>query len=446
MRFFCHSEHGGLLWLARRLQADGHDVRLWVQHGQAGQGLVPGAPGPYPADEEVVVVDGPPSRAAALRRPGQRVIGNNALGAEVAYDPAAALRRLRVAGLRLADPRVFHDVRAAKAFLATHPGRWVVEAAEAGFTADGDHDAVRRWLGWAGTGLRDGFTLRRYVPGHAVGVAGWFNGERWVPPFVAVLTDPRAQTGDLGPVTGTEATCVWALEGEQPALARATLLHFTAALRAAHYVGALTLRAVVDGDGAGALTALGFVDRLPGDAFMGWALLLAGDLGTQLAAFARGSLRRWDARTHVRALTLRVTTPPYPVEPPDARAVAGLPLDPHLLDDPRAVFVQDVRADRAGEPVLAGVDGHACTVGHTALDWWALRDGALGKAKKLAIPDKQYRTDPVLHAEAAWSALREVRDRRATAPPLRAPTGFPARPSRDGDADASEPPPAPSVT
>ena len=89
-RFFFYSGEGEALFLAHRLQEDGHDVTFWVQNPECrklrlGEGVVPLAASPEPKKGAVVIFDqtGKGKAGADFRRRGFKVIGGNP------FDPLA---------------------------------------------------------------------------------------------------------------------------------------------------------------------------------------------------------------------------------------------------------------------------------------------------------------------------------------------------------------------
>jgi phosphoribosylamine-glycine ligase len=194
---------------------------------------------------------------------------------------------------------------------------------------------------------------------------------------------------------------VW--PGDRPPLAQQTVRKLEGVLRAARYVGPIDLNAIITDDGTP--HGLEWSARLGFDASQAYSMLVEGDYGDQLARFAAGTLQRWDVREDQYAMTLRVTTPPYPTEPSGpAKQMAGIPLDPMVLSNSYRIFPCDVRKDRTG-PCLAGWSGYVCAVGELAGSLARCRKAVLGLAKALDIPEKQYRIDPVHRAEDAFASL-----------------------------------------
>jgi hypothetical protein len=362
-RFFLHSHDGVILFLARRLQAEGHEVTLHVEgNDTVGRGLVP---------------------RGTLPSRGSIVLGT------AAFDESLGPRLLGLSGIATPETRMLPSLAAVQAFLATHSGVWHVEPP--GWS--GPVPVLLQRLRWASPNAAR-FVVQRRVAGAAVSCDGWFDGTKWVPPFCCTVTDVHAWTGDTGPRVPSAASVVRVLSGERPALAIATVRRLTPWLRASRFAGPVRLDCLV---ADGTVKVL----RFGRPSWHGLALLWKGPLGESLVALDRGELGEIPLRREL-AMTLCVTTPPWPNGP--APGQRGLPLDPKLLLDPRHIMIADVMAER-GDPVLAGASGLVCYVGETARTLDEARDGVLRRAEHLDIPDKQYRLDPGAQVHAAWSAL-----------------------------------------
>jgi phosphoribosylamine-glycine ligase len=417
MKFYLHSNYGDSLWLARRLLADGHDVLLHVRDEAAkavGKGIVPLAPTPMPPADATVIFDssGHGRMGEAFRRRGLGVIGGNPLDAELELDRSRGTQLMQASGIQVPETHSFTDFGQAKAFLSTHRGVWYFKPSgnqSTSLTHHGEAAELRRWLAWAQPHLKGvtSFELQRKVDGTEVSCEGWFDGEKWVPPFNATFEDKHFLTGNLGPRVGCASNVVWAFDDPDAELPRRTVKRLTNILRAAAYVGPIDLNCIIDGEGEP--VGLEWSPRLGFDASQAWlGMLVDGDLGAQLAEFARGRLRRFSAQTDKRALTLRVTTPPYPTEHvTPAKEQRGLPLGLELLRDPRSIFVDDVMLDAKGEPCLAGRDGSVCCVGALGRDFHQLQAEVLRTVDHLRIPGKQHRLDPSERAPKAWAVLRD---------------------------------------
>jgi hypothetical protein len=231
--------------------------------------------------------------------------------------------------------------------------------------------------------------MQREHPGDRMSVVGWFDGERFVPPFMHVLDEDGFV----------------AVEARDSSAAIMELRRTSATLGAANFVGPFRMNLVLDREGIAVIGA----SATPDHTWPAASLLWEGDLGAQLKKFAKGELKRLDIRTDATAVTLDVRAG----EP----ATAGLPLDKKLLAQPKKVFVGDVRADREGDPVLAseGLVARIGAVGPAVTNAWST---AVEAANKLwvphhAIPGQRVRgalAFPKLPEPAPLAAARGAKD------------------------------------
>jgi phosphoribosylamine--glycine ligase len=412
VKFHFLSEEASSLFLAWRLKHDGHAVTFYhlddpTRKARVGDGMVKLSPTPEPPKGAIVIFDstGKGRMGTDLRRRGWKVIGGNPFDEDLELDRASGTKIMQALGIATPKTKVMGSISQGQAYVSTHPGVWYFKpnGKTTTLTNHGEGKMFVRWLEWASQFIEgEPFELQAAVEGIEISTEGWFDGQRFVPPFNSTLEEKHFLTGDHGPRTGCESNVVWCWEGNEPQLPKGTVLRLTALLKKAGYVGPVDLNAIIDGTGKP--HGLEWSARLGFDASQAYSLLVDGDYGEQLAAFAEGKLDRWDLKPGY-AMTLRVTVPPYPSESVvEAKKTAGLPIDPAIVADPRRYLPSDVRIERGG-PVVAGAHGYVVAVGTTGSTFSACRKTLLRMADDLDLEQKQYRVDPVHRAEKAWAAL-----------------------------------------
>lgn len=394
--FHFDSGDGSALPLAYRLKRDGHQVTFRVSDQKTagiGKGVVPYSEKPPQGAVVICDVTGKGAEGKRLRSQGFRVIGANTFDEDLELDRAEGARIMRVGGIKTPPTFPFRTIKDALKFLDGVQGSWFVkvsgaDAAGGADTFDApDSESMIRYLKWVETlGKIKPFELQQKVTGTEVSTNGWFDGERFVPPFDLTLEEKRFMPGDLGPRTGCESCVVW--HSSNTVLASRTVRRIADQLRERGYVGPIDCNAIVDEDGVP--LGLEWTARLGFDATQAWARLFDRTLGEQLEQFAHGKLTRWEPLPHLSA-TLRISVPPYPEgNAVELSKLAGLPLDRRILGDP---MIDPL--DVTGEATMAGGYGVVCTVGATGQDLGKLRDDLLRRASDLEIPNKQYRNDPL---------------------------------------------------
>lgn len=390
------------------------DVTFYVDDAEArsvGKGLVPMVDKPEVPAGALVLFDatGMGKHGRALRKAGHPVIGGNPFDEDLEVNRTRGAAIMAAAGIRIPETHPFDKVADAVEFLGEHDGKWYMKVTgDAGtnmtYNAP-DPQMMIRYLHWwdRQPGPKPAFILQREVanPIAEISCEGWFDGQKFVPPFNATIETKKFMAGDRGVRTGCEQNLVWALDGTRPPLAARGVARIERQLRSHGYVGPIDLNQIIDA--AGVPHGLEWSARTGFDAFPAYCHLIGEDLYDQLDAFAHGALAAWEISDQA-ALTIRISTPPYPTERARAASFRGIPLDDTLLHDDR-ITVTDVMRGPDGKPAHAGRDGHVGTVGEVGCDLAAMRIRVLALADALVIPSKQYREDILPDVEETLRAL-----------------------------------------
>lgn len=414
-RFCLLSEFGDMAFLGLRLQEEGHEVWLHIKDPASRHvydGMLPKLKTPTPPPGSTVVFDttNRGALATALRRQGFPVIGGNPIDRDLEVMRTSGFEIMESIGLSVPEWHPFASVKDAIRFLRreAEDGGWYFKPnGDAPTTLTHNDDSNDEMIAWLEAveprlaGVKS-FVLQKKQEGIEIDCDGWFDGQRWVYPFCSTIEDKKAWTGELGARGGCASNVVWRWPGPRPPFPMATVMRLEPILREARYVGNIALNTIVDSEGTP--HGLEWSARFGFDALQAFALLVRGDLGEQLAAFARGHLDRFDVGPDL-ALTLRLSCPPYPLEAPElAQANLGIPVDPRLDGSHPRVFPDDVMVTK-GRARLAGRDGSVGTVGIVGDDIAQMRHDLVEFAKDIRIDDKQMRTDPVERYERAMGML-----------------------------------------
>jgi phosphoribosylamine-glycine ligase len=253
--------------------------------------------------------------------------------------------------------------------------------------------------------------VQRIVSGIEVSTEGWFNGERFVPPFNHTFEEKRFLAGNLGPNTGCMGNVV-VQAGAGDRLTEATVEPLAPFLAAIGYRGPFDVNAIVSADKAYVLEAtsrLGF-DAI--EALMEAFEEPAGDAFKRIAEGGDGFATNGGV-----AIAVRLSVPPYPFRAPDRDDAAGEPVL-GIDDNLQHLFLCDLYCDRDGVYRTAGADGillKATSLGvpravtGRRLDYvYGARRRVYGILDQIEVPGKQYRTDigarvnDDLHQLHAW--------------------------------------------
>jgi len=233
------------------------------------------------------------------------------------------------------------------------------------------------------------YILQEFVEGTCCSTEGWFNGESFMKPFNHTLEHKQMCNGDLGPSSGCAFNIVWQMT-ESNRVIEEGIERMAPLLKEYKYVGPIDLNSVVTEDG---VYALEFTPRFGYDAMPALLELMDEDLGALIEKMAYGEHPRRMKLKPGFASAVRVTIPPHPSEEfthPGGIPVQGLTREdrPHLYFFEVMLDAKDRLVSAKGGGAIAAVTGYGDSIESAFA-------GPYEIAKRLRIPEKQYRTDAV---------------------------------------------------
>jgi phosphoribosylamine--glycine ligase len=411
MRFLGVTETCDLGSLYRRLLAEGHEVKVSIEE-EGARGTMAGLVRrtedwrgelDWVGRDGIVlfeaVSEGYGALQDALRRDGYRVIGGSAFGDRLENDRAFAQALLAGLGLKTAAVHRFDDAASGDAFLAAHPGRYVLKFSGPDFASHDNYVGQRpdgadvravlaRRLALRG-GAPASYILMEHVAGVEMGVGAYFDGDKFLAPACLDWEHKRFFAGDMGELTGEMGTV--ATYERSGRFFDLTLGKVAPLLREHGHVGYVNLNTIVNEAG---IWPLEFTCRFgyPGFAILdplqdiGW--------GELFRAMAVRSETSFPVRPGFSA-GIVLTTPPFPYTRKQIEEPVGLPVlfEPDLdEEDRRNLHYGEVGLD-GGRLVTSGLYGWTMVVTGVGPTIAAARGAAYRRAKRVFVPNARYRLD-----------------------------------------------------
>lgn len=332
-----------------------------------------------------------------LRRAGFNVIGGSAYGDRLENDRFYAQEVLAQLGFPQGHVWTFDEPRAAIAFVATRPSRYVLKYSGphhasgdnyVGQRADGA-DVAALLRAKAGIGNFDGakFILMDFVEGVEMGVGAYFNGERFLAPACLDWEHKRFFPGDLGELTGEMGTVVTYDRTER--FFSQTLLKLEDRLRAHGHVGYVNINTIVNEDG---VWPLEFSCRFGYPGFAILAPLQQTPWGELFATMLDATSTRFEAK-HGFCVGVVLTTPPFPYSRKDINEPVGLPVFFAGEWDPLHFHVGEMGLDATGQWVTSGIYGWTLVVTGDGPTIGEAKAAAYARVSRVHTPNLRYRHD-----------------------------------------------------
>lgn len=414
MRFLGIGDYCDLASMYLRLQADGHEVRIFISEALC-RGTLAGlaarvddwraqlpwirAAGPdgYILFENVAGERG--ALQDELRAEGFQVIGGCAFGDRLENDRGFAQRLLRSLGLPVARTFEFDRLIDGDIFLNRNPGRYVLK-----FNGDA-FGSADNYIGRAGDGRdvramlrakcrqlkteRVSFVLMEYVAGVEMGVGAYFNGRRFLRPACLDWEHKAFFPGDLGELTGEMGT-VATYQNSGRFFAK-TLARIAPLLAQHGYCGYINLNTIVNEQG---IWPLEFTSRF---GYPGYSILepLQRTSWSRLfAALTEGEEDRLETFDGF-CVGVLMTTRPFPYVRAFVPEPIGLPImiEGEFSAEDHANFHLGEVGQEDNQLVTAGYHGWSMVVTGVGSTIAAAQAAAYQRARRVIIPNLRYRND-----------------------------------------------------
>ncbi len=309
--------------LIHRLQAEGHDLRVYIEAPYSKHcldGFVEkvddwSAQLSWVGHDGLIVFDDITFAGAQehLRAQGYRVMGGDSQSDRLELDRAHFTNVLREHGVATLPLHTFGSAEAAREFIAANPARWVLKHSTHMSTATyvgqlDDGRDVLELLRLYETKAISPIHLQRAVDGIEIGVARYFNGNDWLGPIEVNVEHKALFPSNFGPLTCAMGTLIWYDEDEDLPLYARTLRNLEAHLRSIEYKGDIDINCIVNEAGIWPLEA---TMRFGSPATQVQCELHRSPWGAFLGAVADGRSFDLDYAPHF-AVGVTVAMPPFP--------------------------------------------------------------------------------------------------------------------------------------
>lgn len=334
MRIGIASYFGCGLSIWTRLQAEGHDVRVWIQpqsHKSIGEGIITHA-GQFPellawckdgarsGTPTLMLFDSSNlgDKADEARKAGLAVVGGGSFCDKLEKDRDFGFKIAREAGCNIPEFKEFPSISATMAWAKSQeipPVFWKTDKYLTGDTTHGAENSAELVEYLEGVqrdfGDRIKNIVQKKIDGTPLSTARWWNGKDWVGPYEGTYENKKFMNDDVGPSTGCSFNAVWFYDEEEPKIAR--LLGWEKLSDSFRKneapAGLYDINAVVDHEGEAWF--LEWTPRFGYDSEP-TSFRLIPDLGAHLYCVAYGHTPAEPSGS--LAYALRLSVPPYPWE------------------------------------------------------------------------------------------------------------------------------------
>lgn len=420
MKFLFLSEAGDGLGFAVRVKEEGNKVWIWTKERRFGgeNGLidrVASVEAGLSQKPDAIIVDssGMGVMADGLKKRGFNVFGGGAINDKMETDRDFAMKLVEEAGIQTPPYQTFAKgaTNQARELIKKTKKRYVFKPKGDGWSnltyVGKDADDMLGFLDYIekSGAVKGDFLLQEFVEGIELSTNLHFVDGRPIFPSDQTMELKKFMNGDLGPNTGCMASTVWSNPTDSPKTVKQTFEKLYKWLGKMKYSGPLDINTIINEKGA---FFLEFTPRFGYSAHYCWASLLDGELGRNFYELASGKAVRLEYASKV-SFGLRITTPPYPLDPYEPKNWNAYDQSAnHIISDypDRHTYFLDVRF-KDDQMMTAGTDGANLEIVYAGDSLEKCAKQAYDAAKRLKLPDKQYRTDGIERVKEQWPILKK---------------------------------------
>lgn len=434
MRFFVVSERGDGAGVAARLVREGHEVLMYFRDITARKNLDGIVKKVFSIQEglnelpDVVVFDmvGFGNEAEKVREAGFRVFGGGKWNDKLELDRKFSMKTMDVMGIKAPKSFAFSNFKDAMGFVKSYRKLLVLKPfnnMNTEFTyVPKNQDDLLNYMGYLvkKLGVNGKVLLQDFVQGTEISTEVWYARGIPVPMPNSTIECKKLMNGDIGSNTGSQISIVWGYPTREPRIVQQGLKKLNAFMKKIEYTGPIDLNGIVRNK---KLYGLEFTPRMGYSALYALIRILKEPLGKLLFRVASGDASEM-ALADGFGMACKVSIPPFPYWPEDKamrkqvwEKTAGQRVGGLSKEDWDRVFPLDVYK-KDDEFFTAGHDGAVLECTGYGKSIYEAEDEVMGLFKKIALPNKQIRTDG---ARVAEKRIWDLRDQGYEVPPFEMP-------------------------
>jgi phosphoribosylamine--glycine ligase len=423
MKFLMVSKCGEGAQLLYNIGCEGNDVRIYIQekeYRRNWKGIIPQSKYPAAENDEVVLFDmsGMGRIADSLRSQGIPVFGGSKFADKLEHDREFGLQMMQKSNIKVPDTHNFDvgEWSEARNFIKrAGDDRYVFKPSGDNLPSKltycpSDNEDLLEYLEFVekyyGSHIRE-FVLQQFIEGTIISTEFWCDGTKFIRPANHTVEVKKFMNDDLGPSTGCSGNLIWIAEDNPVVKQGITRLEKLCVKE--NYCGPIDLNAIVNDEG---VWGLEWTPRFGYDSMPTILQFISGELGQLFSDLARGQMSSDMPFLDGYAAGVRLTIPPYPIEPESieesekASPNFGLPLRGLKEVYQENCYLFEIAPNEEGTGLVHG-DGTGVVLVASDLtdDPKTCLDVPYKILEECKIPDKQYRTDlkkvlPKMYEEA----------------------------------------------
>lgn len=338
--------------------------------------------------------------AQALRKKGKLVVGGTTYTDRLEDDREFGQLELKKHGVKILPFHEFSSCESAIEYINSHPAKYVVKPSGrlsnisikrmlyVGQMEDGS-DVIRILNSYSKrkkNKLTD-LQLQQKISGVEYAIGGFFNGNKFIPPFHHSFEHKKLFPGELGVTTGEMGTSMFWKESNS--LSEATIERFTNMLREEKFVGYFDINCIVTLKN---IYPLEFTCRFGYPTIMIQQDTFKTPTGEFLYKLAKGENFKLKTKKGFH-VGVRVVVPPYPYQDKmafETLSKGNLVIFKNQLS--AGVHIEDVRKD-GDDWVVSGTQGTVLVVVGSGSSMKLAQKQAYSRVKNIIIPHMYYRND-----------------------------------------------------